>query len=93
MSFKRYMESIIEEFNEDCLSCGLITTALTDEQKEEIRESFKQHEHCYENKTDFDKEALDIMGVVIYGDNSNVAIECNQCDSIIIDNEILGAML
>ena len=36
MSFKRYMESIIEEFNEDCLSCGLITTALTDEQKAKL---------------------------------------------------------
>lgn len=88
--FEKYINTLVEDFNEDCLSYGLIKNSLTDDQEEEIKERIMEHEECFNHKDEFDADNSEIMNVAIYGSGANIAIECNQCGSIIIDNEALG---
>ena len=89
MSFERCRDSIIEDFITDCEECNLLTRQEIEENREEILERFEEHRECYKHKSEFDNEDLDIMGTVVYGDYSNVAIECNQCNTILIDSKVL----
>ena len=88
MTFEAYRDSLIEDFEEDCLEAGL-TEELTDEQINLIEEEFESHRECYKHKSEFDKEDEEIMSSIVYGDGVNVAIECFQCNSVIIDSEVL----
>lgn len=85
MDFDKYINSVIEDFASDCISAGFIDD-LNHEHIKEIKEKFKEHKVCFESKSDFDNENLDIMESVVYGDYDNVAIECNQCNTIIVDS-------
>lgn len=89
MSFERYRDSIIEDFKDDCESINSWNGDFIESKREEIEERFEEHKECYKHKAEFDEEDLDIMSSVIYGDNSNATIECNHCNSVIIDAEAL----
>lgn len=88
MSFEIYKDLVISDFEEDCQQCDILEN-LTDKQKEEINERFEEHKACYSCKEEFDKENLELFNSCIYGINANVSIECNNCDEVIIDSEIL----
>lgn len=89
MEFNRYKASVISDFEEDCLEAGLIKENLSDKQIDEINERFEEHRECYKHKSEFDKESEEIMSSVIYGDNDNIAIECFQCNTVIVDVDVL----
>lgn len=89
MDFEKYRNSIIEDFVEECKENDLLTEEEINKSIDEIIERFEEHRECYKYKLDFDNESLEIMGTVVYGDYSNVAIECNQCNSIIVDSRVL----
>lgn len=89
MSFERYRDSIIEDFKDDCESINSWNGDFIESKREEIEERFEEHKECYKHKSEFDVEDLDIMGSVIYGNDLNAAIECNHCNSVIIDSESL----
>lgn len=83
--------SLIGDFEDDCIEAGFIQESFTDKQIDIIKEKFEDHRECYKHKSEFDNENLEIMSSVVYGDYENVAIECFQCNSIIIDIDSLIA--
>lgn len=90
MSFERYRDSVISDFEADLVMEGLLDRPLTDEEKDEIIDEFEAHRKCYENhKEDFDREDLDIIHSTVYGNGENVCIECEQCNEVIIDSVVL----
>lgn len=89
MSFEDYRYSLIGDFEDDCKETGMIKKDLTDEQIGLIEERFEEHRECYKHKSEFDSEDAEIMSSVVYGNDKNVAIECFQCNSVIIDSEAI----
>lgn len=89
MSFEDYKYSLIGDFEDDCNESGFIQGSLTDKEIDLIEERFEEHRECYKHKSEFDNEDLEIMSSVVYGDGENVAIECFQCNSVIIDSEAI----
>lgn len=89
MTFEEYRDSTVNEFKYYCKRTGAMKENLTDEQIDLIKERFEEHKECYKHKDVFDSEDSEMFGSVIYGDGVNIAIECFQCDSVIIDSDVL----
>ena len=89
MEFNRYKACIISDFEEDCLEAGFIKEKFSNEEILEINERFEEHKECFIQRCEFSKLNEEVMSSVTYGNNDNIAIECFQCNSVIIDTDIL----
>lgn len=90
--FDKYVESIIEDFVEDCKCCKSIDEdqELTKDQLSLIKENFKEHKSCYDRGYEEAKEeSTELILSCIYGENESASIECMECNSIIIDDTSL----
>lgn len=91
MSFEKYKNDIIEDFIQNLKDCDIIDKdeTLTKEQIELIHKEFEKHEDCFNNhKRDFDLDNCDLIGSYDYA-HVAVSIECNHCQEVIINDEVV----
>lgn len=88
-TFEDYIESIIEDFEEDCNHCGTIKE-LSEKQIDIIKSNFQEHRHCFDTEYENAKDdASELIVSCIYGNNVSASIECLNCNTVIVDDETL----
>lgn len=78
----------IKSFEEVLKRYGFIKRELSQNQIEMIKEKIKEHTKCHEswiNNEYVDGEEM--LEVTVYAGGENVALECANCNSIVIDSE------
>lgn len=91
MSFEEYKNNIIKDFIKNLNDCNILNQnkALTEDQIIQINEELNKHEVCFNNhKENFDLDNCELIGSYLYS-NIAVSIECNHCQEVIIDDEVL----
>ena len=87
MNFYNYRDSVIDDFVDDYKQCQTLSRDLTNEEVEDIHERFEEHKECFDNHyKEFCNEDAELFTTCIYGNNISASIECNQCNSVIIDD-------
>ena len=87
MNFYNYRDSVIDDFVDDYKQCQTLSRDLTNEEVEDIHERFEEHKKCFDSHyKEFCNEDAELFTTCIYGDNISASIECNQCNSVIIDD-------
>lgn len=94
IKFENYRDKIIKDFEEDLQTNGYINNnGLTSEALTDIYERFEDHrgcfEDCIEEFNEEDQEMITVANFIKEDKTINVSIECNCCESIIIDDEVL----
>lgn len=94
IKFENYRDKIIKDFEEDLQTNGYINNnGLTSEALTDIYERFEDHRGCFEDCIEEfnaeDQEMITVANFIKEDKTINVAIECNCCESIIIDDEVL----
>ena len=84
ISFEKYRDSIIEDFKKSLSSNGF--GVLAQKKIDLIKERFESHRECYVKNTEK-------ISICCYGNRQgkvvNLSIECHNCNSLIIDTDIL----
>ena len=91
MNFENLKEIVISNFVENLKDCNILKEYdnLTYEQTEDIHRMLDEHKECFESEyNNYNEENLDLIDSYVYG-NTNASIECNYCNSIIIDSDVL----
>lgn len=91
MDFENVKEIVINNFVENLKDCDILKEYenLTYEQIEYIHNILDEHKECFESEyNNYNEENLELIDSYVYG-NTNVSIECNYCNSIIIDSDVL----
>lgn len=83
MTFEENKDVIVDTFINNIEECG-IDLIITNEMKEEIERRIDEHEQCVEGYTDESP-----LVVTVYGDGINVSLECEHCNTVIIDTDVL----
>lgn len=85
--FLSFVDSLIDQFEHMLKEYNFIDRDLTEEEADEIRIDICDHALCVDD-WDYDDPCIEI---VTYGPNedyiANIAIECNNCDAVIVDSE------
>lgn len=89
MNFEKYINKVIEDFQEDINNCETYPYELTEIEKNIIKEEFEKHRKCFDNKKEFDDCDEELFVSVIYGDNESASIECMNCNTVLIDDLVL----
>lgn len=79
---------MINSFEEVLRRYGFIKREFTQAQIEMIRKKIEEHDACHEEwVNDEDVSGEPMIEVAVYGGGENVALECTNCNSVIIDSE------
>ena len=92
MDFEKIKEIVISNFVENLRDCKILKEHedLTYEQIEYIHNMLDEHKECFESEyNNYNEDNLELIDSYVYGD-MNVSIECNYCNSIIIDSDVLA---
>lgn len=84
------ISNTIKSFEEVLRRYGFIKRELSQSQIDMIKDKIKEHERCHQEwlEDDYeDHEDEEMLDIAVYGGGENVAIECANCNSIIIDSE------
>ena len=78
----------IKRFEEVLKRYGFIKGELSQGQIDMIKEKIEEHQRCYDSWiNDEFTEGEDMLEVAVYAGGENVALECANCNSVIIDSE------
>lgn len=77
---------IIKSYEEVLKRYDFLKRELSQSQIDMIQSKIKEHSNCHKSWINND-ENEDMIEIAVYSGGENVSLECNNCNSIIIDSE------